>query len=410
MSRAVRRAVIVLALAGFASAATSTYVHYQLSQDPGYTSFCDINGNVSCTQVYLSRFGSVGDIPVALLGAFWFGLVLLLTVAGGRGSSELDENIGGYLLVLSTLGLAAVLLLGYESFMVLGTLCMLCAVVYVAVVGIAGIFLLAGPVASVPLQSIPRRAVADLGRLVRTPAAVVVAGLYLALTVAVVVAFQAEPDLRVGSVEASDPATGSADARSEFERFWDAQPRVNLPVPLEGARVLVLKFNDYQCPACAQTYLLYEPIFARYRSSHPGAVRHLSLDYPLDPECNEQTPRGGHTGACEAAVAVRLARRAGRDEQMARWLYENQQNLSRETIREALFEVAGMTDFDALYDAMLEDVKADIALGGTVELEATPTFVINGVKLPGGLSPQYFDAAIALELERGAAGPAAQLR
>ena len=35
MSRAVRRAIIVLALVGFASAATSTYVHYQLAQDPG---------------------------------------------------------------------------------------------------------------------------------------------------------------------------------------------------------------------------------------------------------------------------------------------------------------------------------------------------------------------------------------
>ena len=405
MTRVIRRTLIVLALVGFASAATSTYVHFQLVQDPGYIGFCDINGRVSCTEVYQSRFGSVGGIPVALLGAFWFGLVLLLTVAGGRGSSELGENIGAYLLVLSTIGLAVVLRLGYESFMVLGTLCVLCAVVYVAVVGIAGIFLLAGPAVSVPLLSIPRRAVADLGQLVRTRAAVGVAGVYLALTVAVVVAFQAEPDLQTPSVAASDPAIESADARSEFERFWDAQPRIDLPVEPEGARVLVLKFNDYQCPACAQTDFLYEPIFARYESSHPGAVRHVNLDYPLDPECNEQTPRGGHMGACEAAVAVRLARRAGRDEQMARWLYENQQDLSRETIREALAEVAGMTDFDAMYDATLEDVKADIALGGTVELEATPTFVINGVKLPGGLSPQYFDAAIALELARGATGP-----
>ena len=97
MSRGVRRAIIVLALVGFASAATSTYVHHQLSQDPGYTSFCDINGNISCNQIYLSRFGSVGDIPVALLGAFCFGLVLMLTVAGGRGSSELGANIRGYL-------------------------------------------------------------------------------------------------------------------------------------------------------------------------------------------------------------------------------------------------------------------------------------------------------------------------
>ena len=399
MSPVVRRAIILLALVGFASAATSTYVHYQLAQDPGYASFCDINENVSCTQVYLSRFGSVGGVPVALLGSFWFGLVLFLTVAAGRGSSELAENVGGYLLILSTFGLAAVLFLGYASFMVLGALCVLCAVVYVAVVGI---FLLSGSAASLPLLSIPRRAAADLGRLVRAPAAVGVAGAWLALTVAVGLAFSAPdtPALPVDSAEAPASVAASAVGGSEFERYWDAQPRVELSVSRDGALVLVLKFNDYQCPSCAQTYLAYEPIFARYESSHPGAVRHVSLDYPLDPECNEQAPRGGHMGACEAAVAVRLARREGRDEQMARWLYENQQDLSRETVREALADVAGMTDFDAQYDATLEAVKADIALGGSVEIEATPTFVINGVKIKGGLQPQFFDAAIALELAR----------
>ena len=400
MSRAVRRAIIAFALVGFASAATSTYVHYQLTQDPGYTSFCDINERVSCTQVYLSRFGSVAGIPVALLGAFWCGLVLLLAVAGGRGSREVGENVGGYLLVLSTLGLAMVLFLGYASFMVLGTLCVLCAVMYVAVVGI---FLLSGSVASVPLLTIPRRAVVDLGRLIRTPVAVSVAGVWLAVTVVVAMAFSAEPvgpASATGVAAVSPAATGTAAGESEFERYWDAQPRVELPVARDGAQVLVLKFNDYECPSCAATYLAYEPIFARYESSHPGAVRHLSLDYPLDPECNEQTPRGGHMGACEAAVAVRLARRAGRDEQMARWLYENQENLSRETIRAAAAEVAGVTDFDATYDVTLEDVKADIALGAMVDVEATPTFVINGVKIKGGLQPQFFEAAIALELER----------
>ena len=402
MSRAVRRAIIAFALVGFASAATSTYVHYQLTQDPGYTSFCDINERVSCTQVYLSRFGSVGGIPVALLGAFWCGLVLLLAVAGGRGSREVGENVGGYLLVLSTLGLAMVLFLGYASFMVLGTLCVLCAVMYVAVIGI---FLLSGSVASVPLLTIPRRAVVDLGRLIRTPVAVSVAGVWLAVTVGVAMAFSAEPvgpASATGVAAVSPAATGTATGESEFERYWDAQPRVELPVARDGAQVLVLKFNDYECPSCAATYLAYEPIFARYESSHPGAVRHLSLDYPLDPECNEQTPRGGHMGACEAAVAVRLARRAGRDEQMARWLYENQENLSRETIRAAAAEVAGVTDFDAKYDVTLEDVKADIALGVMVDVEATPTFVINGVKIKGGLQPQFFEAAIALELERAA--------
>ncbi|MDA1093722.1 MAG: thioredoxin domain-containing protein [Acidobacteria bacterium] len=410
MSPFVRRVMIALALVGFVSAATSTYVHYQLAIDPAYTSFCDINERVSCTQVYLSRFGSVGGTPVALLGAFWFGLVGLLTVAAGRGSDTLTQNVGGYLLVLSTIGLAAVLFLGYTSFMVLGAVCVLCVVVYVAVIGI---FFLSGAVGSVPWLSIPRRAVGDLGRLVRTPVALVVALLYLGATAAAVILFPIEPTgastlAARPSSDAEGGAGEAADTASEVERFWDAQPRVELSVPHEGAQVLVVKFNDYECPSCAATYLAYEPIFARFESSHPGAVRHVNLDYPLDPECNEQTPRGVHAGACEAAVAVRLARRAGRDELMARWLYENQQALTRESVKEAFERIAGMSDFDALYEATLEDVRADIALGGSIAIEATPTFVVNGVMLKGGLQPQHFEAAIALELERAGTPPAPQ--
>jgi protein-disulfide isomerase len=280
-------------------------------------------------------------------------------------------------------------------------------VVYVAAVGI---FLLSGAAASAPMSSMPGRALRDVRRLVRTPAALVVAVVYLAVTAAVVVAFT-QKDQPVASASSTAAAAvagdlaGREEGETEFQKYWAAQPRVELPVPRDGARVLVVKFNDYECPSCAVTDTAYEPIFARYESSHPGAVRQLSLDYPLDPECNEQAPRGGHMGACEAAVAVRLARRAGRDAELARWLYENQQTLSRDTIREALAEVAGMTDFDELYDATLEEVKADIALGGLVQIDATPTFVINGVMIKGGLQPQFFDAAIALELERATPTP-----
>ncbi len=404
MSQFVRRAILTLALIGLVAAGTSTYVHFQLVQDPGYSSFCDINETVSCTQAYLSPYGSVWDIPVALIGAFWFGLVFLLTLAADRGSVGLRENVGGYLLVLSTIGLATVLFLGYASFALLDAVCLLCVVVYVAVVGI---FLLSGATSSVPWLSIPGRIAGDVRRLTRSPVALGVAVLYLASTAAALLAFRAEPvALTVPAV--TDAAAGAgavgSDGESAFVRYWDGQPRVELPVPRDGAKVLVVKFNDYQCPSCAATFLAYEPIFARFESSHPGAVRHVSIDYPLDPECNEQTPRGMHMGACEAAVAVRLARREGRDERMARWLYENQPSLSRETVVEALGEVAGMSDFDEQYEATLEAVKADIALGGIIDVEATPTFVINGVLIKGGLQPQYLEAAIELELDRATAG------
>ena len=45
-------------------------------------------------------------------------------------------------------------------------------------------------------------------------------------------------------------------------------------------------------------------------------------------------------------------------------------------------------------------MKADIALGNLLGVSATPTFFINGVKVQGGLQPQFFDAAIAYELKK----------
>ena len=402
MSPTVRRVIIALALAGLAAAATSAWVHYRIEHDPAYVSFCDVNAGVSCTDVYLSRFGSVGGVPTALFGAFWFGLVALLTVVAGRASTEFARSVGGYLLVLSTVGLAAVLFLAYESFFVLRTLCLLCVTAHVAV---AGIFVAVSTVGAVPMASIPGRLLADVRQLVGKPAALAVAGGYLGAAALAVLPFLGEPAgpaLPVASASSGGAPAGSADAESEFVRFWNAQPRVDLPVPREGAQVLVLKFNDYQCPSCARSHFLYAPIFARYASSHPGAVRQIKIDYPLDPECNEQTPFAGHMGACEAAVAVRLARREGRGDEMARWLYENQATMSRETVREGLAEVAGMTDFDAMYDTVLEEVRADIAMGPLIGIEATPTYVVNGVVINAALPPNILDAAIALELELAA--------
>ena len=115
MSIVARRLIVIFALAGLVSSGMSTYVHYRLVQDPNYLSFCDITATVSCTQVYLSRFGSVQGVPVALGGFVWFGLVLLLGALGGRGALEFRENLSAYVLVMSTLALAAVFYLAYAS-------------------------------------------------------------------------------------------------------------------------------------------------------------------------------------------------------------------------------------------------------------------------------------------------------
>jgi protein-disulfide isomerase len=106
-----------------------------------------------------------------------------------------------------------------------------------------------------------------------------------------------------------------------------------------------------------------------------------------------------HPGACHAAVAVRLAREHNRGPEMEDWLYTHQTGLTPDIVKQAVRDVGQVTDFDAKYAATLELVKADIALGTQLDIRSTPTFLINGVKVEGEWATQYFDEAIAYELQ-----------
>ena len=106
-----------------------------------------------------------------------------------------------------------------------------------------------------------------------------------------------------------------------------------------------------------------------------------------------------HSGACEAAVAVRLAREHNRGPQMEEWFYTHQQGMTPDTVRQAAKDVGQVPDFNAKYDATLALVKGDVALGNQLNVNSTPTFFINGVKVEGQWAPQYFDQAIAYELQ-----------
>jgi uncharacterized membrane protein/protein-disulfide isomerase len=401
-----------LVLAGFAAlglaaSSASAFVHYRLLKDPRYTSVCDISSTVSCTEAYLSPYGSLFGVPVALLGVLWFAAVLGLLAwpAGGR-DRRLAENVPGYVFALSTVGLGMVLYLAYGAFVALKVVCLFCVLTYVAV---AGLFIVSGARTSFPLTSLPMRLIGDLRAIARRPVALAAIGIFLAAAGSAIAFFPKDtapapaPAASGAAAGAAAPAPAAAlqqDQRSEVERWFDSQPRAIVPVDGGGAAVVIVKFNDYQCPPCGQTYRTYKPILAKYQAEAPGKVRFVSKDYPIDPECNRNTPGGSHFAACEAAVAVRLAREHNRAEALEDWLFANQPMLTPEAVRQAAREIGGVTDFDARYGAVLEQVRADIALGGLLGVRATPTFFINGVRVEGGLQAPYFDAIIAHELKK----------
>jgi uncharacterized membrane protein len=399
MTSSKRLFILVAAAVGLASSLTSTYVHYRLLTEPGFTSFCDVSATVSCTEAYLSQYGSFLGVPVAIFGTAYFVAVLGLAGLGGRQRSSARDAVPGYIFVLSTIALAFVLYLAYAAFFILNAFCILCAITYVAVVAI---FIVSGTTSPVPVSALPGRLGADANRLAKSPAALAILALVVVGTSLLAVTFPNESAAPGGTTAAELPPV-TADQRAQLAQWWDLQPRVDVPVAADGATVVIVKFNDYQCPPCRLTHDAYKGVIAKHTAG--GQVKYVIKHFPLEPECNANAPGGGHTAACEAAAAVLLAQPRGTADKMEEWLFANQgpPQLSPGQVRAAARDVAGIDDFDARYPEVLKEIRADANLGGQLNVNSTPTFFINGRKLPQILQPQYFEVLIELELNR--AGP-----
>ncbi len=402
MSTTVRRWVLLSAVVGLAAASSSLYIHYHLLTQAGYVSPCDINATFSCSDAYRSQYGSLFGVPVALFGVLWFAFVILLVLVASRGPAEVQESLPAYLFAFSTIGLAVILYLAYAAFFVLKELCVFCLITYAAVIAL---FCLTGVATSVPMTTVPRRAVRDLRRLVTAPAALIVALLFVAASVAAIALFPRGGE--AAARQAAQPQTAKAlaqDTRSDFEQYWTALPRTIVPVSNEGAAVLIVKFTDYQCPMCGSSYFDLQPVLAKYEAEMPGAVKLVPKDYPLNQECNPALPRTIHPGACAAAAAVRMAAKRHKQADMEAWLYSNQTGLTPDIVRQAAEKVAGITpkEFDEQYPTVIKDVEQDVAMGQLLKVESTPTIFVNGIRIPGGSLPgsAYWDEAIRLELKR----------
>jgi protein-disulfide isomerase len=229
-----------------------------------------------------------------------------------------------------------------------------------------------------------------------------------------------EPALQApGSAGALPP-----DEEKRFADAWAQQPRIDLGVPAGGAKVVIVKFNDWLCGGCKQWHEVYQPIIDKFEKESPGAVKLVMKDWPWNDRCNFNVsrPLPGHEGACEAAVAVRLARDRGKEHDMIAWLFAEQMRLInlRESANAAGAEIKTKAtsllalkpgEFEREYPARLAAIRQDVSNGVALKIEVTPTYYVNGVKTTapvtaqgGGnnLPPDYFEAALRLELKKPA--------
>jgi uncharacterized membrane protein len=400
MTSRTRLLTLVAGVIGLGFAGASAWVHHRLLTDPSYTSFCDVNAAFNCSQVYLSQYGSFQGISTALFGVIWFGVAVLLSAfsAPADAGKSRAGAAGSYLFVWSTIGLAVVLYLAYASFFVLGTACLLCMGTYVAVVSI---FVLSGMASSVPVSALPSRLGSDLQSLSSNTPAFVATLVFVVGAGSVLAWFPKDNLPKAGDApNAQAQQAPPADAVQQWLAEFDAKERVNVGVDPEGAKIVIVKWNDFQCPSCREGFVWHKPLLKKFEEQHPGAIKYVIKDFPLEGECNFSTPNMNHFAACEASAAVRLARETGKADEMEQWLFDNQARLTGDIVREGYSSVTGRSDFAERYQTVLGGIRQDVSDGVALQIGQTPTYFINGVRVLGNLQPQWLEVLLEHELKK----------
>lgn len=148
-----------------------------------------------------------------------------------------------------------------------------------------------------------------------------------------------------------------------------------------NAPIVLFKFSDFQCPYCA----VAAGNMKAFVGNHENDILYVYKHFPLTQIHPEAMP------SAQAAWA------AGRQGQF--WLYHdglfaNQNRLGEELYIE-LAEAMGldMEQFnrDRASAQAAAAVQQDLALAQRLQLQGTPSFVMNDLLIPGGAPPQLFE-------------------
>ena len=159
-------------------------------------------------------------------------------------------------------------------------------------------------------------------------------------------------------------------------------------------KVHILKYSDYQCPACKAYIPLQEQLKAEFGDMIEIEYRYFPLE--------------GHQFAHLAARSAEAARQQGKFEEMHDLIFQYQEQWSQGGAREYFFDFAEQIGLDM--EQFEEDLKSE-EVHQTVEsqrqegirrtVNSTPTFFLNGQKLrQNPRSYEQFKAIVELYMYR----------
>jgi len=390
---------LFLSLAGIGVAGFLTYLHLGLMRGELVGgAACGGGGAFNCHAVTASSWGSFLGMPLALWGLMGYVVVFGLSLLA-RQSADMAGHALTAITVLALAFVAIDLVLLTVMLVVIRLFCSLCFVSYG--INVALLVVAARALERPLLQTIQRAGAAfrEVLPSARQPATWLFWGL-------VVTGAAAAVSLHVTSLYMSQGSLGGLQKQVR-EFVGRQQARVSVDVagdPRIGeaaAPLQIIEFSDLFCPACQRASKLNTVILANHRGDASFVFKH----FPLDTACNSTVQRNVHPGACRAAAALECAHLQGMFWPLHDVIFEHGHDYKLAHLEtDARHLGLDVPKFQACLASGrgMEAVKRDVAEGGKIGVSSTPTYLINGLRVPGMLSPSTFDAFADVLRESGA--------
>jgi protein-disulfide isomerase len=373
---------LLCCLAGLGLSIVLEQIHFKVHTDPTFHSFCAIDRKVNCDIVAHSPYSVFFGVPVAAWGIYAYVVAALVSLWGLR--SRRPQLALGCGLGLALIYVAGSAVLGAISAFLVTAVCILCLATY----AINLVFFVCMLLAARPIGF--WSALAELPAALRARPLRVIAVLAL-FGGAKFVLMAAHPNYwkataAAGRTQPTAPVLPHGTETGGGHFIGAEQPAMTLT-----------EFSDYECPYCRQAHAQLRALVERY----PAKFRLVHRHYPLDQSCNSSIKGRMHENACFAAMVAECAGRQDRFWQANDYLFAEARMLHSRPNAEIARDLG--LDAAALNACLREEGPRSVALdvdeGNRLQIQGTPTFVIQGKTYMGNLPPW-----LPARLESAAAG------
>lgn len=326
------------------------------------TGLCNISEFWGCDSATKSGMGTILGVPTSIFA-------IVMGICGIFAAFANNEGFEKTMKTVLAINLAACVILFIYSLVVLGSLCPMCTVYYIVSALAFLVFFMKS----------------DYGFGFDPKALGVFAAILLIPSIGVALNIKGKVDNQ--SAQASSFVTQFNALKDYGTPSFESPYKLHMSTEkFEDAPLRITIFSDFQCPFCASVATQFDDIMEEYKDT----INVQYMFYPLDIACNKDMKRSLHAYACQAAYLA--ACDTEKFKEIHDYIFANQKDVNAANLTkwEKKFGLSGCFENADNQDV----VQQTLDTGKFYKLRSTPTMVINGKKIEGGIDPVMLRAIL----------------